>query len=107
MSSARRVRRYREQHEAAGRKRYEYFATPQEAELVREFIGLVTASDAERVRMRILLDSARNAPEPVWPNDTWADYIAFAQRGMTGEEPDDPVFERSREPDRAYFLDFD
>jgi hypothetical protein len=115
MSRAARVKRHRERRTADGRRRFEFALTEREAKKVREYIERerrVEATIAERWPNRpatpdeIAIDPRLGRE---WPDETWADYIAFAQAGWEGLEHgvDDPVFERDRSPDPAYSLDLD
>lgn len=115
MSSATRVRRHRERRTAEGRRRYEFVLTPDEAARTRAFIAREREADAAR-RNRWPCRPA--TPEEIaldprlaqsWPDETWADYIAFARAGWKGLDPamEDPVIERDRTPSPVYEMDFD
>jgi hypothetical protein len=110
MSSAARVKKHRERRQADGRRRYEFVLTPREADGVRAFIA------RERQAAELRWPARPATPEEIaldprlaleWPNGTWADYIAFAQAGVSPDDPDDPIIERDRTPDRAYEIDWD
>lgn len=111
MSSAARVQRHRKQRSAEGLRRYEFVLTSVEADRVREFLK------RERVRATFARSTESPTPEQVaidprlgqgpWPNETWSDYIAFAQAGVSRGDPDDAVIERDRTPSPVYQMDWD
>lgn len=103
MSSAARVKKHRERRRDDGRRRFELSMTPDEALRVRAFLESERSAQRRFEALRSDSISARGS----WPNETWADYIAFAQAGLTGQEGDDPKIERDRTPDPAYMLVFD